>query len=379
MENDPTPVSGATFDTFARVVEPAVYQPLPDDWQIGLTDVVDSTGAIAAGRYKAVNMAGASAISAVMNALDRASFPFVFGGDGAAFAVSPDQAGAAAQALSQTVRWVQADLGLELRAALVPASAVRQAGHEINLAWYAASKAVRYAVFSGGGLSWAEDAMKSGQFVLPPAAADDRPDLDGLSCRWNRIDTTKGVIVSLIVRPGEGANDDAFAQLVRDVLHLLSGDRDGHPVPAEGPGFRWPPSGLEYEARAARGNGSLWKQRLAIGAISLLAFVLDRTNRPLGAFHPRHYREQTARNTDFRKFDDGLRMTVDCTPDQVETLETLLADAEGEGIARYGIHRQTQALMTCIVPSAMADDHFHFLDGADGGYARAAQRLKSTT
>ena len=48
------------FEGFANVMDPARYRPLPDDWLIGLTDVVDSTKAIAAGRYKSVNTAGAS-------------------------------------------------------------------------------------------------------------------------------------------------------------------------------------------------------------------------------------------------------------------------------------------------------------------------------
>lgn len=32
--------------------------------------------------------------------------------------------------------------------------------------------------------------------------------------------------------------------------------------------------------------------------------------------------------------------------------------------------------MTCIVPSPLSRDHMHFVDGADGGYAAAASRLK---
>ncbi len=57
------------FDRFERVVDPTLYQPLPADDLIGMTDVVNSTQAIKEGRYKAVNMAGAAAITAVMNAV----------------------------------------------------------------------------------------------------------------------------------------------------------------------------------------------------------------------------------------------------------------------------------------------------------------------
>ena len=77
------------FRGFARLMDPALYQPLPDDWTVGIADIVKSTAAIAARRYKSVNMAGAAVIAAVTNALDHREFPFVFGGDGASFAVPP--------------------------------------------------------------------------------------------------------------------------------------------------------------------------------------------------------------------------------------------------------------------------------------------------
>lgn len=71
------------FRGFTSLMDPALYSPLPDDWSVGVADIVDSTKAIAAQRYKAVNMAGAAVIAAVTNALEGREFPFVFGGDGA--------------------------------------------------------------------------------------------------------------------------------------------------------------------------------------------------------------------------------------------------------------------------------------------------------
>ena len=76
------------FDNFARLTDASIYAPLPDGWVIGLADIERSTAAIEAGRYKAVNTAAASVIAAVANALKGHDFPFVFGGDGASFAVA---------------------------------------------------------------------------------------------------------------------------------------------------------------------------------------------------------------------------------------------------------------------------------------------------
>ena len=108
----------------------------------------------------------------------------------------------------------------------------------------------------------------------------------------------------------------------------------------------------------------------------LLAMALDKTGRSLGGFDPRRYRGWVTRNSDFRKYDDALRMTIDCSAVTADRLEAVLRKAEAERVVFYGLHRQDAALMTCIVPSYVSDDHVHFLDGAGGGYALAATALK---
>src|SRR5947209_20279971 len=116
------------FRGFTSLMDPGLYSPLPDDWSIGVADIVDSTKAIAAQRYKSVNMAGAAVIAAVTNALQGREFPFVFGGDGASFAVAPGDLAAAREALAATTIWVKEDLDLSMRVALIPVSAVRAQG-----------------------------------------------------------------------------------------------------------------------------------------------------------------------------------------------------------------------------------------------------------
>ena len=54
-----------------------------------------------------------------------------------------------------------------------------------------------------------------------------------------------------------------------------------------------------------------------------------------------------------------------------------LEDAQARGKIRYGLHAQKEAMMTCFVPSAMSDDHVHFVDGASGGYAQAAAVMRA--
>jgi Protein of unknown function (DUF3095) len=365
------------FDGFASIVDPSRYQPVPDDWLIGLADVVRSTEAIEIGSYKAVNTAGAAVIAAVTNALQGREIPFVFGGDGASFALSAGDEAIARAALATTAAWVRDELGLELRVALVPVAVVREQGLDLRVARFAPSPNVSYAMFGGGGLAWAERAMKSGGFVVAPAPPLARPDLRGLSCRWQEIPATHGVILSLLLSPVNN-DDPAYRRLVEALLaDLEQSDEVARPVPADGPGVGWPPAGLELEARASRAVGQrLSARRLRLLFETLIAFIVIRLGIKLPGFDAARYRREVGENSDFRKFDDGLRMTLDCTPAVADRIERRLAAAEADNIARFGLHRQASAIMTCIVPSISQSNHLHFIDGAAGGYALAARRLK---
>src|ERR1700732_2980795 len=249
------------FRGFSRLMDPALYSPLPDDWSIGVADIVESTRAIAEARYKAVNMAGASVIAAVTNALEGREFPFVFGGDGASCAVSPDDLGRAREALAATATWVKEDLDLAMRVALVPVTAVRAQGFDVRVARFGPSANLSYAMFSGGGLGFAEAAMKRGDFAVPAAPSGTQPDLTGLSCRFEEIPSARGLILSVLVVPARGADPAAFRKVIEDIIVLVEGSPDaGRPVPPGGPPLKWPPAGIGYEARAARG-GTLFRPR----------------------------------------------------------------------------------------------------------------------
>src|SRR6201995_1658482 len=243
------------FRGFGRLMDPALYSPLPDDWSIGVADIVDSTKAIAQARYKAVNVAGAAVIASVTNALEGREFPFVFDGDGASFAVSPHDLPRAREALAATATWVKDDLDLAMRVALVPVAAVRAQGLDVRVARFGPSPNLSYAMFSGGGLGWAEAAMKRGEFAVPKASSGTQPDLSGLSCRFEEIPSVRGLLVSVLVVPARGADPLLFRKVIEDVIALVERSPEaGRPVPPGGPPLRWPPAGADFEGRAARGG-----------------------------------------------------------------------------------------------------------------------------
>ncbi|MDR6635882.1 hypothetical protein J2X72_004696 [Phyllobacterium sp. 1468] len=366
------------FEHFEGVSDPGNYKPLPDDWVLATADIVDSTLAIKAGRYKAVNMAGVSVISALLNVLDRKNYPFVFGGDGALVALPALTIPLAREALAAVQSWVADELQLSLRAALVPIRDIRAEGLDVRVARFRVSPDVSYAMFAGGGASWAEAQMKAGAYAIEPAPSGTRPDLTGLSCRWNPIEARNGEIVSIIAVPGPSGASKEFQTLVSDIIAVTAEQsRGAHPLPAEGPPIKLLIKGVDVEARATAPMGKRISRKLAIIGQIILTFLLDRLGLTAGGFDPKRYKIELSQNSDFRKFDDGLKMTIDVDGQRSHRIEMLLENASKAGIAQYGLHRQDAALITCFVPTPRAHDHLHFIDGAMGGYAMAASNLKA--
>ena len=338
---DPFFASLRVFDDFDRVADASLYAPLPPGWQIGNADIVGSTRAKAAGRAKAVNLAGAAVIAGVTNALAGHEIPTVFGGDGASFAVPPALAGRAADALAAVALWAAEDMELPMRVGMVPVEAIRAAGLDVRVARYAASPHVRYAMFAGGGMRWAESQIKLGNFRLPAAPPDARPDLDGLSCNWEAVPSTMGVILTIMVVPSRSSDDARFVALVAELNALLADRRNvKSPLPAQGPPFRFPPTGLALLALVKRRPGEwAWLRRLRLLGEALFAYVLLTRGIKVGNFDPDRYRREIVTNADFRGYDDGLRMTLDCTTAHADRIEALLVRARDQGIARHGLHR----------------------------------------
>jgi hypothetical protein len=367
------------FESFDALADPALYVPLPGAWVLGNADVVESTQARAQGRSKAVNMAGAAVIAGVTNALAGEEIPTVFGGDGASFAVPADLAEVAGSALAAVASWATRELELPMRCGMVPVEAIRAAGLDVRLARYAASHDVRYAMFSGGGMRWAEAQIKLGHYAVAAPSSDAWPDLTGLSCNWEQVPSSLGTILTVMLLPRGRFDDPRFVELVARLNAMLADKTQTRcPLPEGGPPLRWPPSGLALLAIVRRRPGeSALVRKVQLALETLFNFVLMRTGWKAGNFDPARYRRELVANADFRGYDDGLRMTLDCTVAQAERVEALLAEAKARGIARYGLHREDGALMTCIAPLPSRGDHVHFIDGASGGYTFAAMQLKA--
>jgi hypothetical protein len=363
------------FDDFAEAVRAENYKPLPDDWVVGFSDVVGSTKAVAEGQYKTVNMVGAGVVASVANALQRRAFPFVFGGDGASLAVPAKDASATGHALAAMAAFAKSEFELDLRVAAIPVGEIRAAGRDVRVARFAASPHCLYAMFAGGGLTWFEDRAKRGEYALGPAPPDARPDLSGLSCRWGVAPAKHGLVLSVIVTPR--GDDPRFPRLIEEIAAAaLNAAESGRPVTPDRLSAAPAGPAIALEAHALKASGAAgWKAGLQAAAGYGLGLAFHTFKLKAGGFDAAVYAAEVAANADFRKFDDGLRMTLDCTPAFADALEARLAAADE--YADWGLFRQNAAQITCFVPSITERGHVHFVDGADGGYTMAATAMKA--
>ena len=369
--------STANFETIATG---SGFAPLPDDWTVLLTDVVASTAAIERGEYKAVNMLGAASIVAVLNACEDVQVPFMFGGDGGIVCVPPAVLKSATTRLA-ALRDKSADLfGLELRAAAIPVSAIRAAGRDAMVQKYRLDGQNSLAMFAGGGMALAEDWLKqpgSNGFSVPEDAGGRSLDLTGLSCRWQPLASQNGTMLTLIVQ-ANGARLNP-AQVGRAFERILGGPVTRF-APVQDANLKLESTGskafqLERAAlKSTMGRYGAWAWTLFTGISQRIA---ERKQSKAGSYDAARYRSELKANTDFRKFDGMLRLVIDVTPQQAEELEIYLHRAAAKGDLAFGSWRSDAALMTCLVFDLDHSLHVHFIDGADGGYTRAAKAMKA--
>ena len=87
------------------------------------------------------------------------------------------------------------------------------------------------------------------------------------------------------------------------------------------------------------------------------------------------YKKDVVSNSDYRKFDDTLRMVISGTPQKRKQLVSYLEEQYRAGKIYYGTHSAEATLLTCMVFD-YSSNHFHFIDGSNGGYALAAANMK---
>lgn len=359
------------------------FHALPDDWYVAVTDIINSTDAVSNDRYKAVNILGASPIVGILNVADRETIPFTFGGDGASFCLPPTLFNDARRVLGGCKTIGKSEYDLDLRAAIIPLTYIRKQGYETKVARYKASEFYIQAIFSGGGLNFAEELLKkpdSDTFHVPALENVQTVDFSGLECRWQKVKQSQNEVITMMVKcnPGIGQPQKTYEQVLQKMRSTFGFDDKTNPINVPELSMTLSFSELMGETRF-RTHGQSWLKRigyiLKVQLQTIIGKVLMALNYETAATNWSLYKSDLAQNCDHRKFDDMLRVVISGSKSQRKEFEAFLQKQFENGKLAYGIHLADTAMITCMV-FQYHRDHIHFVDGSDGGYVSAAQGLK---
>jgi Protein of unknown function (DUF3095) len=373
------------INSFEEVTQSRTHADVPLDWWIVIADVIGSTKAIEAGAYKMVNTVGVACIAAVVNVDRNIDIPFLFGGDGATFAVPDKMLNRVEIALRGAQKLSRESFGLGLKVGFVKVSDLVNQGFWVRLGKLQLSAHVTQAVFSGRGWEEAERRVKTADAVGVRRVNE----LDGLAdasfegfeCRWQGVpsfnDHKLALLVCAISKNAE--TNLATYQLVLEKIQEIYGDVvQYHPLQAQAMRLTFNPKLLAHEWRVRTSQFAI-KKRISYLAKMLFqnfaGMILFARNMDTETTKWSAYRDELVENSDFRKFDGMLRMVMDGSEVQATALQAFLDVEHQAGRLAYGMHKSREALITCIVQSVNGN-HMHFVDGSDGGYALAAKGLK---
>lgn len=356
------------------LTEDHLFYNVPESWHVVITDIRDSTGAVAGGMHETVNLIATGSIVSVLNIAFKAGItvPFFFGGDGATFIVPPAIADDAMRALAVFRKNTKENFGLDLRIGIVAVADIYTKSFELKLSKLKVSGAFSIPVILGDGLYCAEKLVKNEQYRFGyEPKPEDELDLSGMQCRWDKIgppEMNQEVVTLLVCAPAGRKQAALFAKVMEHVDGIYGPFPRRQPISV--PRLIWKTTFKKMEMEMLVRKGSISILGLAASWIAWLSgYVYFRTSRG------RNYLNSLVEMSDTLVIDGKINTVITGTPQQREQLQSALDGMEATGEILYGLHVSGESVMSCYVHD-LKDGHIHFVDGAEGGYTKAAGMLK---
>lgn len=356
------------------LTEEHLFFRIPANWHVLLTDVKNSTIAVNEGKHETVNLVATASMVAVLNLAykQNITIPFFFGGDGATFLVPSLVLEPALNALLQHKDNTKANFGLELRVGHVSVEEIYNSNCQLRISKLKTSDLFSIPVLLGNGLAYAEKKIKGEDYILSlPASEDVLFDMSGFECSWDRIKPPQQYdeVVSLLVLAYNTADQaDVFKKVV-EIIDKIYGDSEKRkPISESKLKLKRTLKKINNEMRGKFGRFNL--PYIAGTWIKLLIGPLYFKTKS-----GKTYLNQLVQLSDNLVIDGKISTVISGTSSQRLELEKELSSLENENAIRYGLYVSKESVLSCYVRSRN-EKHVHFVDGADGGYTRAAILLK---
>ncbi|MGV3459071.1 MAG: DUF3095 domain-containing protein [Flavobacterium sp.] len=350
-----------------------LFENIPADWHVVITDITGSTNAVGNGRHEDVNLIATGSIVTVLNIAFAAdiTIPFFFGGDGATFIIPPALIDGVMKALLRYRDTILQNFRLDLRAGTVPVAEIYGKGLSMRIAKYSRNAAFTMPVVLGNGLDHAEKIIKGEDYLFAGNAQEQQPDLSGMQCRWDKIpppENKEEIVTLLIVARDFSQQSALFSKILQKTDELYGLPETRQPISISRLKLKTTFTKLGTEMRARLGRIK-WLELLKNWCLMLYGRIYFNT--PKG----QNYLKSLVEMSDTLVIDGKINTVITGTAQQREKLQRYLDGLEAENSIIYGMHVSGASVMSCYVRD-MEDGHIHFVDGSEGGYTQAAKMLK---
>jgi hypothetical protein len=353
---------------------PEYFAEFPGNWHIIISDIKNSTSAVAAGKGNDVNMVAAGSLVAALNIArqNKIEIPFFFGGDGISVVVPELLLGQIKNALLSHQENSLKNFGLELHMGSMEISQINAAGHSIQVAKVKVSGSYNKPIVIGDGFRFAEKIIKQSYVPIKPPETDADLDLNGLECRWNKIKPPleeNEIVCYLIEATRPGAQMKIYYDVLKKIDDTYGNTKTRNPISKHQLKLK-----LTY-------NKIRTEMILKFKKWNLLNYLTTYIETFLGIFYFKFFRggkqyvQDTIAFADTLTIEGRINTVISGLPRQRMELVDFLKKQEEAGMLIFGYHICRQCVMTCYIENRKSK-HIHFVDGDDGGYTQAAKKLK---
>ncbi|QEM11787.1 DUF3095 domain-containing protein [Mucilaginibacter rubeus] len=355
-------------------VKDELFYNVPADWHIIITDIKGSTLAVSSGQHENVNFVATGSIVSVLNIAFKNSItvPFFFGGDGATFIVPGVIVDAVMQALVLYKDNTLKNFDFELRTGIVPVKRVYDEGYKLCISKYCTSGNFTIPIVLGNGLSYAEKIIKGKEGEsFDYMAQEGELDLTGMQCRWDKIpppENTDEVVSLLVVARDESKQAAVFRKVIGYIDEIYGNPEKRQPISVPKLKLKSTFDRLEREMKVKLGKIKVM-ELFKDWVIMLYSYIWFNTKKG------KHYLNRLVEMSDTLVIDGKINTVISGTSAQRKKLQDILVQLENEGELYFGFHVSRESVMSCYVRD-LEDGHIHFVDGAEGGYTKAAGFIK---
>lgn len=370
-------ISKSTLPLAELLKNKHLFYKVPVNWSVVVTDIENSTYAVARGLHNDVNLSATGSIITVLNTLKRIKtkikIPYFFGGDGSTFIVPNSILEPVLFALNNYSQHIKKTTQLSLRVGHYEVEKIYDHNIDLKISKLRHNKYLTTPVVLGNGLKYAERIIKE-RFQESDVSSEKEKDLNlqGMECRWDEIypnKTEKKVICLLVDCDDESLQAEVYGEIMKEIDLVFGKLEKRNPISSDK---------LILDSSLKKIKNEMYAK---LGKYRLTYLINNWFITLFGIFYFKYfesgklYKKRIAQLTDTIMLDGFLNTVISGTDAQVDKLKILLDKLEESDKIIYGIHITHASIMSCYIEDR-EKKHIHFVDGTEGGYTSAAIMFK---